>query len=80
MSKPIKFIKGQLEEHYNNFVVVAIDEEGSLVWDYSNWMVALMLLERARQGIDEQDIDVVVTLEDDEDDEGGWEQEVPVIR
>lgn len=53
MSKALSVTKNNLSEHFDNFVVVAIDEDSNLIWDYSNWMVALMLLERAKQGISE---------------------------
>ena len=41
-------------------------------------MVALMLLERARAGIEENSGFLQISVDLDDDDEGGWEQEAPV--
>ena len=77
-SEALKYIKNQIAEHYDNFALVAIDADGNLIWDYNNWMVALMLLERARAGIEENSGFLQISVELDDDDEGGWEQEAPV--
>tara|TARA_X000001382_G_scaffold31423_2_gene20363 strand:+ start:2579 stop:2833 length:255 start_codon:yes stop_codon:yes gene_type:complete len=77
-SEALKYIKNQIAEHYDNFALVAIDADGNLIWDYNNWMVALMLLERARAGIEEDSESLEITVELDDDDDGGWEQEAPV--
>tara|TARA_R100000353_G_scaffold163182_1_gene123629 strand:- start:342 stop:578 length:237 start_codon:yes stop_codon:yes gene_type:complete len=71
-NKSLKFIKSQLSEHFDNFVVVAIDREGNLIWDYNNWMVAVMLMERSKDLL-EDDADGLEL--DDEDDDGGWEED-----
>ena len=70
--KSLKFIKSQLSEHFDNFVVVAIDRDGNLIWDYNNWMVAVMLMERSKDLL-EDDADGLEL--DDEDDDGGWEED-----
>lgn len=72
-NKSLKFIKSQLSEHFDNFVVVAIDRDGNLVWDYNNWMVAVMLMERSKDLL-EDDADGLELPDDDEDD-GGWEED-----
>lgn len=71
-NKSLKFIKSQLSEHFDNFVVVAIDRDGNLIWDYNNWMVAVMLMERSKDLL-EDDADGLEL--DDEDDDGGWEED-----
>ena len=71
-NKSLKFIKSQLSEHFDNFVVVAIDRDGNLVWDYNNWMGAVMLMERSKDLL-EDDADGLELPDDDEDD-GGWEE------
>ena len=71
-NKSLKFIKSQLSEHFDNFVVVANDRDGNLIWDYNNWMVAVMLMERSKDLL-EDDADGLEL--DDEDDDGGWEED-----
>ena len=71
-NKSLKFIKSQLSEHFDNFVVVAIDRDCNLIWDYNNWMVAVMLMERSKDLL-EDDADGLEL--DDEDDDGGWEED-----
>jgi len=53
MSKPLQVIKNSLSEHYNNFVIIAIDNENNLIWEYNNWMVGLMLIDRGKIAIEE---------------------------
>jgi hypothetical protein len=72
----LKCIKNNLSEHFDNFAVVAIDRKGNLIWEYSNWMVALMLLKRAKDLIKESAEDVEVVWDDeDDDDDDGWGEE-----
>lgn len=67
-NKSLNFIKNQLSEHFDNFVVIAIDQKGDLIWDYNNWMIAVMMMERAKDEIEAED-EVNFILEDDEDDD-----------
>ena len=79
--KSLKYIKNSLSEHFDNYVVVAIDREGNLVWDYNNWMVAVMLMERAKDIIEDNGDNVEIIWDDDDDDDdedGGWGEEALV--
>ena len=70
-NKSLNFIKNQLSEHFDNFVVIAIDQQGNLVWDYNNWMIAVMMMERAKDEIEEDDVvDFILSDDDDTDDDG----------
>jgi hypothetical protein len=73
-NKSLNYIKNSLSEHFDNFAVIAINSEGDLIWDYSNWMVAVMLMDRARDLIenDADDADIIFIDEEDDDDDLGF--------
>lgn len=72
-NKSLNYIKNSLSEHFDNFAVIAINREGDLIWDYSNWMVAIMLMDRARDLIesDADDADIIFIDEEDDDNDLG---------
>jgi len=70
-NKSLNYIKNRLSEHFDNYVVIAIDREGNLIWDYNNWMVAVMLIERAKDLIEDSADDIEIVWDDDDDDDGG---------
>ena len=71
-NKSLNYIKNRLSEHFDNYAVIAIDREGNLIWDYNNWMVAIMLIDRAKDLIEDSadDMDIIWDDEDDDDDGG----------
>jgi hypothetical protein len=66
MSDSLKFIKHQLTEHYDNYVLVVINREGELQYRYNNWMIAKMLLDR--QISEEMEEEIVWEAEEEDDD------------
>jgi hypothetical protein len=70
-NKSLNYIKNSLSEHFDNYVVIAIDREGNLIWDYNNWMVAVMLIERAKDLIEDSADDIEIVWDDDDDDDDG---------
>ncbi len=68
MSSPIDYVKHQVSEHFDNYVVVVINRDGELEYRYSNWMVADMLLTRAGDNIRE-DMDLDFVWEEEEEGE-----------
>ena len=70
-NKSLNYIKNSLSEHFDNYVVIAIDREGNLIWDYNNWMVAVMLIERAKDLIEDSGDSIEVVWDDEDEDDGG---------
>ena len=70
-NKSLNYIKNSLSEHFDNYVVIAIDREGNLIWDYKNWMVAVMLIERAKDLIEDSGDSIEVVWDDEDEDDGG---------
>ena len=70
-NKSLNYIKNSLSEHFDNFVVIAIDRDGNLIWDYNNWMVAVMLIERAKDLIEDSGDSIEVVWDDEDEDDGG---------
>ena len=79
-NKPLKNIKHQLGEHFDNYVVVAMDSDGSLIWEYNNWMIAIMLMERGIDYIEEDEDSIIPEIDDEDidDDDDGW-NEIPAV-
>jgi hypothetical protein len=70
MSDSLKFINHQLNEHFDNFVVVVITKDGELQYRYNNWMIAKMLLDRASENIsNDMEEEIVWEVESDEEEE-----------
>jgi hypothetical protein len=67
-----------LGEHFENYAVVAIDSDGNLIWEYNNWMIGVMLMERATECIEEDENPVVVEINEEDNDDDGW-NEVPAM-
>jgi hypothetical protein len=77
-NEPLRNIKHQLGEHFENYAVVAIDSDGNLIWEYNNWMIGVMLMERATECIEEDENPVVVEINEEDNDDDGW-NEVPAM-
>tara|TARA_E500000318_G_scaffold101775_2_gene105538 strand:+ start:832 stop:1059 length:228 start_codon:yes stop_codon:yes gene_type:complete len=62
-------IRGNLGEHFSNYMFIVMDEDGDLFYDYTNHKVGRMLLKETEEDMEgDLDIDIIWTDEDEEDD------------
>lgn len=60
-------LKEILGEHYPNYVIIVLDEEGEVQSDYTTVSVARMLLREASLDFRDDNIDIVWDEEEDEE-------------
>ena len=56
-------IRGNLGEHFSNYMFIVMDEEGDLFYDYTNHRVGKMLVNETKKEMEEEPIDI--TWEDE---------------
>lgn len=62
-------IRGNLGEHFSNYMFIVMDEDGDLFYDYTNHKVGRMLLKETEEDMEgDLDIDIIWTDEEEEDD------------
>ena len=68
-------VRGNLGEHFNNYMFIVMDDDGDLFYDYNNHKVGRMLLKETRMDMDGE-IDVLDVIWEDEealeDEEDTW--------
>jgi hypothetical protein len=47
-------VRGQLGEHFTNYMFIVVDDDGDLFYDYSNHRVGRMLLNEAHMDMQSQ--------------------------
>ncbi len=62
-------IRGNLGEHFSNYMFIVMDEDGDLFYDYTNHRVGRMLVEETKQDMDGEVIDIWWDDEDDDPDD-----------
>ena len=62
-------IRGNLGEHFSNYMFIVMDEDGDLFYDYTNFRVGKMLVEETKQYMDGEVIDIWWDDEDEYPDE-----------
>ena len=62
-------IRGNLGEHFNNYMFIVMDDDGDLFYDYTNFRVGKMLVEETKQDMDGEVIDIWWDDEDEYPDE-----------
>ena len=62
-------IRGNLGEHFSNYMFIVMDEDGDLFYDYTNFRVGKMLVEETKQDMDGEVIDIWWDDEDEYPDE-----------
>lgn len=63
-------IRGNLGEHFSNYMFIVMDEDGDLFYDYTNHKVGRMLLKETEEDMEgDLDIDIIWTDEEEEDDD-----------
>ncbi len=52
-------IRGNLGEHFSNYMFIVMDEEGNLFYDYTNYRVGKMLINETKKEMEEEPIDII---------------------
>jgi|TARA_E500000318_G_scaffold52957_1_gene49322 hypothetical protein len=68
-------VRGNLGEHFNNYMFIVMDDDGDLFYDYNNHKVGRMLLKETRMDMDGKTDMLDVIWEDEEaleDEEDTW--------
>jgi hypothetical protein len=64
-------VRGNLGEHFTNYMFIVMDEEGNLFYDYTNYRVGKMLVSETKQDMDADSLDIWWDDEEDIDDIDG---------
>mgnify|MGYP003119503179 FL=1 len=64
-------VRGNLGEHFTNYMFIVMDEEGNLFYDYTNYRVGKMLVSETKQDMDANSLDIWWDDEEDIDDIDG---------
>ena len=63
-------VRGNLGEHFSNYMFIVMDEDGDLYYDYTNFRVGRMLVRETQKDMDgELDMLDVIWDEEEEDEE-----------
>lgn len=68
-------VRGNLGEHFNNYMFIVMDDDGDLFYDYNNHKVGRMLLKETKMDMDGKTDMLDVIWEDEEaldDEEDTW--------
>jgi hypothetical protein len=60
-------VRGNLGEHFSNYMFIVLDEEGDLFYDYSNPRVGRMLINEAAMDMASVPIDICWEAEEEEE-------------
>jgi len=60
-------IRGNLGEHFSNYMFIVMDDDGDLFYDYTNFRVGKMLVDETQKDMEGEVIDI--WWDDDDDDE-----------
>lgn len=61
-------IRGNLGEHFSNYMFVVMDDEGDLFYDYTNFRVGKMLLSETLKDMESDGLDIIWEEEELSDD------------
>ena len=64
-------VRGNLGEHFTNYMFIVMDDEGNLFYDYTNYRVGKMLVSETQQDMDADSLDIWWDDEEDIDDIDG---------
>jgi len=62
-------VRGNLGEHFSNYMFIVMDDDGDLFYDYPNHRVGRMLLKETKEDMDGDILDII--WEDEEVEEDG---------
>jgi hypothetical protein len=61
-------IRGNLGEHFSNYMFIVMDDEGDLFYDYTNFRVGKMLVSETQKDMDSDGLDIIWEEEELSDD------------
>ena len=61
-------VRGNLGEHFSNYMFIVMDEDGDLYYDYTNFRVGRMLVRETQKDMDGE-LDMLDVIWDEEEDE-----------
>ena len=61
-------IRGNLGEHFSNYMFIVMDDDGDLFYDYTNYRVGRMLVKETQMDMD-CDMNAIEILWDEEEEE-----------
>ena len=61
-------IRGNLGEHFSNYMFIVMDDEGDLFYDYTNFRVGRMLVNETKKDMDSDGLDIIWEEEELSDD------------
>ena len=61
-------IRGNLGEHFSNYMFVVMDDEGDLFYDYTNFRVGKMLVSETLKDMESNGLDIIWEEEELSDD------------
>lgn len=61
-------IRGNLGEHFSNYMFVVMDDEGDLYYDYTNFRVGKMLVSETKKDMESDGLDIIWEEEELSDD------------
>ena len=66
-------VRGNLGEHFSNYMFIVMDDDGDLFYDYSNHKVGRMLIRETKDDMEgkEDILDIIWAEEELEEDEDG---------
>ena len=62
-------IRGNLGEHFSNYMFIVMDDDGDLFYDYSNNKVGRMLIYEANKDMQNTSVDIIWVDEDEKETE-----------
>lgn len=62
-------IRGNLGEHFSNYMFIVMDDDGDLFYDYTNHRVGKMLVEETKNDMEGEVIDIWWDEDDEDPDE-----------
>jgi hypothetical protein len=64
-------VRGNLGEHFSNYMFIVMDEDGDLFYDYTNFRVGKMLVDETKKDMEGEVIDIWWDDDDDPDEIDG---------
>lgn len=61
-------VRGNLGEHFSNYMFIVMDDDGDLYYDYTNFRVGRMLVRETQKDM-EGELDMLDVIWDEEEDE-----------
>lgn len=64
-------VRGNLGEHFTNYMFIVMDDDGDLFYDYSNYKVGKMLLLESKLDMDSKVTSLDIIWEEEEEEKDG---------